>query len=84
MNTFVQDSKGYLVIPVHMEKEETCLTRTFDPLPFVPSDEARRNHRCNEILSIQSFGLKKDMSIPEPKPRWWGFPVGWIPRWRCW
>lgn len=59
MNTFVQDSKGYLVIPVHMEKEETCLTRTFDPLPFVPSDEARRNHRCNEILSIQSFGLKK-------------------------
>ena len=59
MNTFVQDSKGYLVIPVLMEKEETCLTRTFDPLPFVPSDEARRNHRCNEILSIQSFGLKK-------------------------
>ena len=59
MNTFVQDSKGYLVIPVHMEKEEPCLTRTFDPLPFVPSDEARRNHRCNEILSIQSFGLKK-------------------------
>ena len=59
MNTFVQDSKGYLVIPVHMEKEETCLTRTFDSLPFVPSDEARRNHRCNEILSIQSFGLKK-------------------------
>ena len=59
MNTFVQDSKGYLVIPVHMEKEETCLTRTFDRLLFVPSDEARRNHRCNEILSIQSFGLKK-------------------------
>lgn len=36
MNTFVQDSKGYLVIPVHMEKEETCLTRTFDPLPLFP------------------------------------------------
>ena len=28
-------------------------------MPFVPSDEAKRNHRCDEILSIQSFGLKK-------------------------
>lgn len=59
MNTFVQDAKGYTVIPVHMEKGETSLTRSFDPLPFVPSDETRRKHRCNEILSIQSFGLKK-------------------------
>ena len=60
MNTFPAGSReGYLVIPVHMEKTRTQLTRPFDPMPFVPSDEAKRNHRCEEILSIQSYGLKK-------------------------
>lgn len=37
---------------------EATLTRTFDPLPFVPQGE-ELNARCEEILCIQSEGLAK-------------------------
>ena len=33
------------------------LMRAVDPQPFVPSDEAARNRRCEEIFAIQSTGL---------------------------
>lgn len=33
--------------------------RTFDPYPFVPSDDEKRRRRCAEILSIQAAGLAK-------------------------
>lgn len=60
MNTFMpEDDKEYLVIPVHMEQKETVLDRTFDIMPFVPSDDAMRDKRCEEIISIQAYGLKK-------------------------
>ena len=39
--------------------EETELTRTFEKAPFVPSDRANREERCEEILNIQSYGLVK-------------------------
>ena len=52
-------SGAYLVIPVSMEEEETVLERSFESLPFVPANEAERAKRCEEILSIQAFGLKK-------------------------
>ena len=52
-------SGAYLVIPVSMEEEETVLERSFESSPFVPADEAERAKRCEEILSIQAFGLKK-------------------------
>lgn len=39
--------------------EETVLTRTFEKTPFVPSDRANREERCEEILDIQSYGLVK-------------------------
>ena len=39
--------------------EETVLTRTFEKTPFVPSGEAARQKRCEEILAIQSMGLAK-------------------------
>lgn len=54
-----EDESGYLRIPFVLKEEETELTRGFAPLPFVPSDERLRNERCEEILSIQSYGLKK-------------------------
>lgn len=38
---------------------ETVLTRTFEKTPFVPSDQANRQERCEEILDIQSYGLVK-------------------------
>lgn len=37
-------------------RDDTHLTRTFNPLPFVPSGE-ELNARCEEILCIQSEGL---------------------------
>ena len=37
----------------------TQLDRFIDPAPFVPSDMAQREKRCEEILKIQALGLKK-------------------------
>lgn len=54
-----QKEETYLVIPFVLEQEETRLDRTFSCLPFVPSDEQLRSRRCEEILSIQAYGLKK-------------------------
>lgn len=54
-----QKEEAYLVIPFVPEQEETRLDRTFSCLPFVPSDEQLRSRRCEEILSIQAYGLKK-------------------------
>ena len=60
ISTFMPDNnKSYLIIPVHMETEETALTRTFSAQPFVPADRAKKDKRCEEILAIQSYGLKK-------------------------
>ena len=60
MNTFpAPEKEGYLTLPVHMKKEELSLRRFFPTQPFVPSDEGMKNRRCEEILSIQSHGLKK-------------------------
>lgn len=60
MSTYQNDDKSdYLVIPFGLQEEETKLTRTFDCMPFVPSDKTVRTERCEEILSIQSYGLKK-------------------------
>lgn len=53
------DSGEYMEFMLHMEKEDTVLTRTFDSMPFVPSDAQERLRRCEEILSIQAYGLKK-------------------------
>lgn len=42
-----------------LETVETALERRFNSMPFVPSDEEKKRQRCEEILSIQSYGLKK-------------------------
>lgn len=39
--------------------EETELTRCVEKMPFVPSDSACREERCEEIFDIQSYGLLK-------------------------
>lgn len=60
MSTYGKTEAGdYLIVPFHMEEEDTNLERTFEPQPFVPSNKDERDKRCDEILSIQSFGLKK-------------------------
>ncbi len=62
MSTFSTEKKGYTEIPFALELEETELTRFIDPAPFVPSDKGQREKRCEEILSIQSQGLKKRLA----------------------
>ena len=60
MSTFPAGrGEGYRVVPVPMERTETKLCRTFGAMPFVPGDKSVREKRCEEILSIQSYGLKK-------------------------
>lgn len=60
INTFVPDEETqYLIVPFELEIEETRLERTFKCNPFVPQDKNKRELRCEEILSIQSYGLKK-------------------------
>ena len=60
MNTWQPSgTAGYRIVPFHLEEEEIPLTRKFNSMPFVPSDQSERDRRCEEILSIQSYGLKK-------------------------
>lgn len=40
-------------------EQETVLERQFESTPFVPSDLNKRAQRCEEILAIQAYGLKK-------------------------
>ncbi len=62
MSTFVGRQEGYLEIPFHLKKENTELTRFVDPAPFVPGKLEERKKRCEEILLIQSMGLKKRLA----------------------
>lgn len=41
------------------EMVTTQLTRFIDRAPFVPDDKKERDRRCNEIILIQAYGLKK-------------------------
>lgn len=60
MGTFGEEPQAaYAVVPFSLQVEETKLERTFNAMPFVPSDAGQRSRRCEEILSIQSYGLKK-------------------------
>ena len=60
MGTFgKKPQSNYAAVSFKLNIEETDLKRTFSYMPFVPSDEEKRRLRCEEILSIQSYGLKK-------------------------
>ncbi len=60
MSTYHPETmRRHTVLSVSMEEEETILTRSFSPKPFVPDRQEERDKRCDEILSIQSYGLKK-------------------------
>ncbi len=56
---FSAQPEDYLHLDVHMEPVHTKMDRVFDPHPFVPSNKALRDERCNEILEIQTRGLAK-------------------------
>ena len=60
MGTFGKEPQAeYVKVSFRLKTEETVLDRKFAPQPFVPGDEIQRSRRCEEILSIQSYGLKK-------------------------
>ena len=60
MGTFGEKpKKDYREVPFSLEMTETRLERRFAAHPFVPEDTALRNRRCEDILSIQAYGLKK-------------------------
>ena len=60
MGTFgKRPMKPYLTVPFSMQLTGTKLDRKFAAHPFVPEDMVERNRRCEDILSIQAFGLKK-------------------------
>ena len=44
-----------------LEVKENKITRTFPKAPFVPDNQDERDKRCDEILSLQSMGLKKHL-----------------------
>lgn len=63
MTTFEPEGmERYTYHDFSLEMAETKLTRRIDPAPFVPADVYDREKRCEEILSIQTMGLKKRLS----------------------
>ncbi len=58
----VSRPESYTVIPVNFAHEETQLTRYISKTPFVPDSEELKEKRCEEILAIQSLGLKKRLT----------------------
>jgi len=60
MNTYTQTAaSGFDTISFILEEESCELTRTYAKHPFVPADMGKRQERCEEILNIQAYGLKK-------------------------
>lgn len=59
LNTFRTRQDGYRVVPFSLRQEETKLSRKFDKAPFVPTEEFTRKKRCDDILKMQCYGLKK-------------------------
>ena len=59
MGSFGSEKSPYAKVSFSLEPEETEISRAFNSAPFVPGDEEKRRQRCEEILSIQSYGLKK-------------------------
>ena len=56
---FEEESEEYRSVPFILPIKVNQLTRKFPKNPFVPSSREEREKRCDEILSIQSMGLKK-------------------------
>ena len=60
-------SEKYVSVKLDMNIGDTKITRYVDKQPFVPSDDKKREKRSEEILSIQSLGLKKRLDHTHAK-----------------
>lgn len=52
-------SSKYRIIDINLNDTNKDLLRNYDQYPFVPSNEAKRDERCFEIVNIQACGLAK-------------------------
>ena len=67
-NTYkVTGGEDYVSVYLDISAGKTELTRYVDKQPFVPSDNKKREKRSEEILSIQSLGLKKRLDHTHSK-----------------
>ena len=60
-NTFaaLHNEDSFVLYPCEFEPKESPFERKINPMPFVPSDDATRHARCEEIFQIQAMGLAK-------------------------
>jgi len=62
------DNLDYVVVKYSMdEQEEVPIERFVDKSPFVPDKKEDREKRCEEILAIQTMGLKQRMEHTQSK-----------------
>lgn len=62
LTTFVPAREAepeYEEIEIDLQERKFVFDRKIDNAPFVPSNELEREKRCEEILAIQTMGLKK-------------------------
>ncbi len=59
--SFMNNEKqyNYRIVYFELSNRKQKLQRVYKKTPFVPSNEYKRNERCNEILNIQSSALAK-------------------------
>ncbi len=68
MTTYEAENRsGYQIEEIEMEPVASDIGRVIDRAPFVPSCADERNKRCEEILNIQSIGLKKRLEHTHSK-----------------
>ena len=58
---------GYQRIPFSIPLGETTLSRAISPTPFIPAAHEQRTKCCEDILAIQSHGLKKRLAHSQAK-----------------
>ena len=61
------ESRTLVRVAFDIDLTKTILTRRFPSRPFVPSEDAERAKRCEEILTIQAMGLKKRLEHTHAK-----------------
>lgn len=54
-----KSAEEFRTIRFHQPPRETALTRVYPRTPFVPASDSQIAERAEEILRIQSYGLKK-------------------------
>lgn len=62
-----KDEEDYTVVTFEMNMDNNELSTKINNMPFVPGNIAKRNERCEEILTIQAMGLKKRLEHTNAK-----------------